>query len=66
MTEESITEGGRKARRSVEDAGFSEELKEALFAKLEEGNFRSENASAFAEITIPVCHHSYDIHSAYH
>ena len=54
MTEESIREGGRGARKSMADAGFSEELKEALLAKLEDGKFRSENPSAFTEVTMPV------------
>ena len=54
MTEASVMEGGRGARKSMEDAGFSEELKEALLAKLEDGKFRSDNANAFAEVNMPV------------
>ena len=55
MTEQTVQEGGRGARKSMEDAGFSQELKEALLAKFENGKFRSDNPSAFAEITMPVC-----------
>ncbi|KAI9838297.1 MAG: hypothetical protein M1819_005565 [Sarea resinae] len=53
MTDDSIAEGGRGGRRAVEDAGFSEELKRKLEEKIQAGNFRSENASAFAQINMP-------------
>ncbi|KAK8094361.1 hypothetical protein PG997_001046 [Apiospora hydei] len=45
--------GGRAGRRAVEDAGFSEELKERLFARVKDAEFRSEYASAFAEAEMP-------------
>ncbi|KAI2602642.1 hypothetical protein GGR54DRAFT_491576 [Hypoxylon sp. NC1633] len=48
-TEETLLTGGRAGRRAVEDAGFSEELKERLLAKVKDAQFRSENAAAFAE-----------------
>ncbi|KAG4282650.1 hypothetical protein FPRO06_09323 [Fusarium proliferatum] len=48
-TEEALFTGGRAGRRAVEDAGFSEELKERLLNKIEDANFKSGNASAFAE-----------------
>lgn len=48
-TEDAILEGGRAGRRAVEDAGFSEELKQKLLEKVEAHKFRTENASAFAE-----------------
>lgn len=48
-TEEALFTGGRAGRRAVEDAGFSEELKERLLAKVKDAQFRSEHASAFAE-----------------
>ena len=54
MTEESVLNGGRGARKSMEDAGFSEELKETLLAKLEDGKFRLNNISAFTEVNMPV------------
>ncbi|KAK8862288.1 hypothetical protein PGQ11_008523 [Apiospora arundinis] len=52
-TEEALLTGGRAGRRAVEDAGFSEELKERLFAKVKDAEFRSEYASAFAEAEMP-------------
>lgn len=48
-TEEALFTGGRAGRRAVEDAGFSEELKERLLNKIADAQFKSENASAFAE-----------------
>ncbi|KAI1388542.1 uncharacterized protein F4822DRAFT_429160 [Hypoxylon trugodes] len=52
-TEEALFTGGRAGRRAVEDAGFSEELKERLFAKMKDAEFRSEHAAAFAEAGTP-------------
>jgi len=48
-TEDALLEGGRAGRRAVEDAGFSEELKQKLLEKVEAHKFRSDNASAFAQ-----------------
>ncbi|KAI0205738.1 hypothetical protein F4808DRAFT_243176 [Astrocystis sublimbata] len=48
-TEDALLTGGRAGRRAVEDAGFSDELKERLLAKVKDAQFRSENAAAFAE-----------------
>ncbi|KAI1161837.1 hypothetical protein F5B18DRAFT_626631 [Nemania serpens] len=52
-TEEALFTGGRAGRRAIEDAGFSEELKERLLAKVKDAQFRSENAAAFAEASMP-------------
>ncbi|ETS78799.1 hypothetical protein PFICI_08652 [Pestalotiopsis fici W106-1] len=52
-TEEVLLTGGRAGRRAVEDAGFSEELKERLFAKVQDAKFRSDHAAAFAEADMP-------------
>ncbi|KAH6657592.1 hypothetical protein BKA67DRAFT_532791 [Truncatella angustata] len=52
-TEEALFTGGRAGRRAVEDAGFSEELKARLLARVRDAEFRSENASAFAEAGLP-------------
>ncbi|KAG9243798.1 hypothetical protein BJ878DRAFT_422800 [Calycina marina] len=49
-TEETLYEGGRAGRKAVEDAGFSDELREKLLEKIQAANFRSENAAAFATI----------------
>ncbi|KAE8441666.1 hypothetical protein EG329_004587 [Mollisiaceae sp. DMI_Dod_QoI] len=48
-TEEALLEGGRAGRKAVEEAGFSEELKQKLLERVEASKFRSENAAAFAE-----------------
>ncbi len=52
-TEEALLTGGRSGRRAVEDAGFSDELKERLLAKVKDAQFRSDNAAAFAEVDMP-------------
>ncbi|KAH8881184.1 hypothetical protein GQ53DRAFT_832538 [Thozetella sp. PMI_491] len=48
-TEEALLSGGRAGRRAVEDAGFSEELKDKLLSKLADAQFRTDNAEAFSE-----------------
>ena len=55
MTDESIEQGGRSAQKAVEEAGFSEELKRRLEARIVDGKFKSENPAAFAQIKMPVC-----------
>lgn len=52
-TEDALLTGGRAGRRAVEDAGFSDELKERLFARVKDAQFRSEYASASAEAEMP-------------
>ncbi|KAM0339208.1 hypothetical protein ACHAPU_011010 [Fusarium lateritium] len=51
-TEEALFTGGRAGRQAVQDAGFSEELKERLLNKIADANFKSENASALAEASL--------------
>ncbi|KAI3338445.1 hypothetical protein F4824DRAFT_81132 [Ustulina deusta] len=53
-TEEVLLTGGQAGRRAVEDAGFSEELKERLLAKVKDAQFRSQYAAAFSEAEMPV------------
>ncbi|KAJ4864435.1 hypothetical protein T069G_00965 [Trichoderma breve] len=48
-TEEALFSGGSSGRRAVQDAGFSDELKEKLLNKIADANFRQEFSSAFAE-----------------
>ena len=55
MTEQSIERGGKGARKAVEEAGFSEELKKQLEERFKQSKFRSENVVAFAEVNMPVC-----------
>ncbi|KAI3328118.1 hypothetical protein HD806DRAFT_485129 [Xylariaceae sp. AK1471] len=52
-TEEVLLTSGKAGRRAIEDAGFSEELKEKLLAKVKDAQFRSEHAAAFAEAGMP-------------
>lgn len=54
MTEQSLEEGSRAARKVAEEAGFSDELKKQLEDRISEGTFRSENAAAFAQAEMPV------------
>jgi hypothetical protein len=51
-TEDALLEGGRAGRRAVEEAGFSDDLKQELLERVISSKFRSENARAFAEAGI--------------
>ncbi|KAL8710419.1 MAG: hypothetical protein Q9220_005020 [cf. Caloplaca sp. 1 TL-2023] len=53
MTDEIIEQGGRAAQRAVDEAGFSEELRRQLEAKIADSNFRNENPAAFAQLDMP-------------
>ncbi|RAH73392.1 DnaJ family domain-containing protein [Aspergillus aculeatinus CBS 121060] len=53
MTEEAILEGGRSARKNLESAGFSEELKKQLEERVAAAAFQSEYASAHATVNTP-------------
>ncbi|KAJ6441723.1 MFS transporter [Purpureocillium lavendulum] len=48
-TEDALLTGGTAGRRAVEEAGFSDELKEKLLDKLADANFRKQYPGAFAE-----------------
>ena len=48
-TEDAILVGGRAGRKAVEEAGFSEELKQKLLDRVESHVFKTENSTAFAE-----------------
>ncbi|KAG8627488.1 hypothetical protein KVT40_004971 [Elsinoe batatas] len=49
LTSESLETGGRSARKAVDEAGFSEDLKKQLEERIANAGFRSDNASAFAQ-----------------
>ncbi|KAL8907012.1 MAG: hypothetical protein Q9171_006036 [Xanthocarpia ochracea] len=53
MTEDTVGQGGRAARKAMSEAGFSEELKRRLEAKIADGNFRNDNPASFAQLDIP-------------
>jgi len=48
-TEEALFTGGRAGRRAVEEAGFSDELKNKLLNKLADASFQTDNAAALSE-----------------
>ncbi|KAI4149781.1 MAG: hypothetical protein LQ341_001242 [Variospora aurantia] len=53
LTEDIIEHGGHSARKAMDEAGFSEELRQRLEAKIADSNFRSENPAAFASLDMP-------------
>ncbi|KAH6888728.1 hypothetical protein B0T10DRAFT_573583 [Thelonectria olida] len=52
-TEEALFTGGRAGRQAVQDAGFSEELKEKLLDKIADAKFRTQYAGAFGQADLP-------------
>ncbi|ELQ42004.1 hypothetical protein OOU_Y34scaffold00240g11 [Pyricularia oryzae Y34] len=52
-TEDALLTGGTAGRRAVEDAGFSDELKERLLNKIADAEFRAKHAGALHEAGIP-------------
>ena len=54
ITDESIEQGGRSAKKVIEEGGFSEELKRRLEERIQESSFKSDNPTAFAQINMPV------------
>jgi len=54
MTEKTVEHGGRSAQKAVEEAGFSEELKQRLEARIADSMFKAENPAAFAQVNLPV------------
>jgi hypothetical protein len=55
MTEDAMLEGGRSARRNIENVGFSEELKKQLEERVAAAAFKSEHAAAHSIVDMPVC-----------
>ncbi|KAJ6156782.1 hypothetical protein N7497_005667 [Penicillium chrysogenum] len=53
MTEDAMLEGGRSAQRNIEQAGFSEELKNELAERIAASSFRSEYAAAHSIVEMP-------------
>jgi hypothetical protein len=53
MASDNLETGGRSARKAVEEAGFSEELKARLQEKIASASFKSDNASAFSQADLP-------------
>ncbi|KAF2744053.1 hypothetical protein M011DRAFT_379861, partial [Sporormia fimetaria CBS 119925] len=64
MSEESLETGGN--RKTISEAGFSEDLRKQLEERIASANFRAENRNAFAEAELPshAARHSRDIATA--
>ena len=54
MTERTVEGNGRSARKHVEEAGFSEELRRRLETRIADSSFKNKNAAAFAQVNLPV------------
>lgn len=54
MSEEAMLEGGKSARKNMQEAGFSEELKKQLEERIAASSFQSEHAQAFSIANMPV------------
>lgn len=54
MTEDAMLEGGRSARKNIQEAGFSEDLKAKLEERLAASTFRNEYAAAHSIVDMPV------------
>lgn len=54
MAEDALLEGGSSARRNIEQAGFSEELKQQLEERVKAASFKSENPIAHSILDMPV------------
>jgi hypothetical protein len=55
MAEEAYLEGGRSARKNMQEAGFSDELKAKLEERIASSSFKSDNAAVFSIADMPVC-----------
>lgn len=54
MTEDAMLEGGRSARRNIEHAGFSDDLKQQLEERVKAASFKSDHAAAHSILDMPV------------
>ena len=54
MTDQGLEESGYRAQKIVAEAGFSEDLKRRLEAKIQGSEFKSKNPAAFATLEMPV------------
>lgn len=53
MSEEMLETGGKGARKTIEEAGFGEDLRKQLEERIAGANFRNENAQALAQAQLP-------------
>ena len=54
MTSESLESNPRRAQKIVEEAGFSEDLKARLEARIAAGKVKADSPTAFALVDLPV------------
>ncbi|GMG25683.1 unnamed protein product [Aspergillus oryzae var. brunneus] len=54
MTEQAMLEGGRSARKNIEHAGFSDDLKKQLEERITATAFKSDHATAHSIVNMPV------------
>lgn len=55
MTEDALMEGGRSAQKNIQEAGFSEDLKEKVLERVAASTFKSDYAAAHSIADMPVC-----------
>lgn len=55
MAEDAFLEGGRSARKSIQEAGFSDDLKAKLEERVAASTFKSDYAAAHSIVDMPVC-----------
>lgn len=55
MTEESLKKGLHSAEQTIEEAGFSEELRSKLEERIKSSHFKSDYPTAFTHLQMPVC-----------
>ncbi|KAF3482889.1 uncharacterized protein GIQ15_02213 [Arthroderma uncinatum] len=53
MAEDAMTQGGSSTRKNIQEAGFSEELKQRLQDRIAESSFKNENAAAISFANLP-------------
>ncbi|KAL1297310.1 hypothetical protein AAFC00_004861 [Neodothiora populina] len=53
LSEEGLENSGRRAAKMVEESGFDEDLKRQLEERIKNASFKSEYASAFAQVNMP-------------
>ena len=58
MTNESLSHGGRGAKKFIEAAGLSDELIKQLEERIIDSALNSANPAAFAQMNMPVSHPS--------
>lgn len=54
MTEQAMLEGGRSARKNMQQAGFSDDLKRELEERIAASSFKNEYAAANSILDMPV------------